>query len=198
MRASFLAAVPLLAALAAVPVEGQVSARMHVDIPIGRSRPVAGYQLPRGPIVVREYDPYRYGASDSYFDQWAPQTLYLYNGYYYDYPVVAYAEPIMVYSYRNEFFFAPRDRGFIQWRDQRVYRNYGQASRPSYRDNHVGRSYPALRDDRQYRPIPQGMRNGRDVRPAPQNGREVHPALQGGRSAPPVRAGNRSRPQGHH
>jgi hypothetical protein len=188
MRASFLAGVPLLAALAVVPARGQMAARLHVDIPIGRSRPVAGYQLSRGPIVVGEYDPYRYGAWDSYFDQWVPQTLYLYDGSYYDYPVVAYAEPVGVYSYRNEFFFAPRDRGFIQWRDQRVYRNYGSGYRPIYRDERSVRPYAAPRDVRQYRPAPQAMRQGRDVRPAP----------QGGHSAPPARGGNQSRPQGHH
>jgi hypothetical protein len=188
MRASFLAAVPLLAALATVPAEGQVSARLHVDIPIGRSRPVAAFVGQRRPIVVQDYDPYRFGAWNSYFDQWVPETVYLYDGYYYDYPIVAYAEPIAVYSYRGGLFFAPRDREFIQWRDQRVYRGYGQAYRPIYRDNRIYRGYQAPRDERQYRPMPQEMRSGRNIRSAPQTGH----------AGPPARGGDRSRPQGHH
>jgi hypothetical protein len=101
---------------------------------------------------VRNYDPYRYGAWETSFDRWAPETVYLYDGYYYDYPVVAYAQPIVVYGYRNELFFAPRERAFGQWREPRVY--------PA-----IGRAYQSIpRDVRQYGTA---LRYGRSVRSAP-------------------------------
>lgn len=185
MRASLLAAIPLFTALSAVPAAGQVSARLHVEVPIGRRLPV-GYSVGHRPIIVREYDPYRYGAWNNSFDQWVPRTVYLYDGNYYDYPVVAYAEPIVVYGYRNELFFAPRQREFIQWRAQERYRDIGRAYRSVPRYDHFDRHFPAPRTERQYRPAPNSGRDGREMRPAP----------QGGRTNAPDRGGDRSRPRG--
>ena len=179
MRMPFLAAVPVLAALSAAPAGAQVSARLHLDIPLGRRAPVV-YGAPRRQVIVRDYDASRFGAWDSYYDQWAPVTLYYYDGYYYDYPVVEYAEPVVVYSYRNEFFLPPRDRGFEIWRrDYRTggnyrgafgYRNDVRDYRPIQRG---GRQYQAMpRDGRQYQSIPRNGRDGRQFQAAPQNGRD--------------------------
>jgi len=80
MRTSYLATIPLLAALGAVPAAAQV--RVHLDIPIG-GRPPA-YAVQRRPLVIEQYDTYRFGDWDSYYDDWVPETVYYYNGYYYD------------------------------------------------------------------------------------------------------------------
>ena len=209
MRKSFLAAVPLLTMLSALPAGAQVSARLHVDVPIGR-QPMVGYGAPRNQLVIRDYDERRFGLWENYYDEWTPETVYLYDGYYYDYPIVAYAQPIVVYRYRNEMFFAPRQREFIQWRDQRGFRDIGRAYRPIPRNDRDDRRFqdnrgfqaPRGRDGGQFRPAPQqDDRNGRDARPAPRqderNGRDARPAPQGGRGTPPARGGDRSRPHGH-
>lgn len=192
MRPSSLAAVPVLALFAALPAAGQVSARLHVDIPVGR-QPRVAYAEPR-PLVVREYDPYRYGAWENYYDEWIPETVYFYAGNYYDYPIVPYAQPIVVYLYRNEIFLAPRQREFIQWRDGRNYRDIGRAYQPvprnygSDRGYQVPRSYGPLPNraapqyDRRVRPAPPVGRNDCDVRSAPRDGRNISPARGGDRS----------------
>ncbi len=63
--------------------------------------------------MVRDYDPNLFGGWDSYYDQWVPQTVYLYDGNYYDYPIVEYAQPILAYQFRGQFFFAPRVPEFV-------------------------------------------------------------------------------------
>ena len=95
MRVSLMGAIPVLAALTAAPAGAQISARVHVDIPIGRQQGVI-YGAPRRQVVVRDYDEYQFGPWDEYYDYWEPVTLYYYDGYYYDYPVVSYARPIVV------------------------------------------------------------------------------------------------------
>lgn len=164
------AAVPLVAALVAAPLGAQVSARVHIDIPIGR-QPGVVYREPQRQVIVREYDPDQFGDWDSYYDDWDPVTLYYYNGYYYDYPIVSYARPVVVFSYRNQFFFPPRDRYFDTWR--RTYR-------PQGRIIGGGRQYrpylPPVRRDRddryQYRPDPRGNgRPGDNGRPGAGSGR---------------------------
>ena len=211
MRASLLAAVPLLVALSALPAEGQVSARVHIDIPIGR-QPGGAYASPRHQLMVREYDQRRYGDWGDYFDEWVPETVYLCDGYYYDYPIFAYAQPVVVYRYRNDIFFAPRQREFIQWRERRDYRDIGRAYRQmprndrdewqyrQPRDGRDGRDGRDDRDDKKYRPEPGHGRNGWEGRPVPQDGRnrqDVRSAPQDGRIDPPARNGDRSRPRPH-
>src|SRR5207248_3195436 len=101
---------------------------------------------------------------------WAPETVYYYDGYYYDYPIVEYAEPILVYRYRNEFFFAPPQREFNFWRERYRYRDY---------ERDYGRSFrPIGRDGRTSRPFAPPQHNGSDGRQfeAPRNnGREFQP-----------------------
>ena len=222
MRASFLAAVPVLAALTALPVEGQVSARVHIDIPIGRSPVTYAQQQPYAPqqhrLSIRDYDEREYGYWEDYYDEWIPETVYLYDGYYYDYPIVSYAQPIIVYRYRNEIFFAPRYREFTQWRQYRPYRAPGYFAHP--RPAWDNRSFPSRpRGDDRYNGRPgngyggygngngRDDRNGRDMRPVPQqggrDGRDMRPGTQDGRNdrgAPPPQQGGRSdrgaQPQG--
>jgi hypothetical protein len=167
MRVTYLAAIPVLAALSAAPASAQVSARLHIDVPIGRRAPVI-YGAPRRQVTVREYDPSLFGAWDSYYDDWAPVTMYYYDGYYYDYPIVEYAEPILVYSYRNQFFLPPRDRGFETWR--REFRGGGNFRGSSGFGRDV-RARPIVRDERQFRSaIPRDGRDGRQFQGAPRNG----------------------------
>lgn len=209
MRSTFLVAVPVLAALVAMPAQGQVSARVHIDIPIGRRPPVT-YAPQRQRLVIRDYDESEYGYWEDYYDEWIPETAYLYDGYYYDYPIVSYAQPIIVYRYRNQIFFAPRYREFTQWRQYRPYRAPGYyahprpswdrrtvPSRPRSDDRYDGRPGNGNgngRDGRDVRPVPQqggrDGRGGRDMRPVPQqdgrngngNGRDMRPgSQQGGR-----------------
>lgn len=151
MRSSMIVAVPLLTALAAVPATAQFSARVHVQIPVGRPGEVgrgAGRRL-----IIHQYDARRYGAWESYYDQWIPETVYYYDGDYYDYPVVAYAEPIVVYRYRDDLFLAPREREFTTWRQEYrrapVGRDFERDYRAVPRDT---RPYPIGRDQRDMRP----------------------------------------------
>jgi len=219
MRPLWIAALPVLAALTAAPAAGQVSARVHIDIPIGRQGPMV-YTAPRRQVVVSEYDQYRFGDWDRYYDQWLPETVYYYDGYYYDYPIVPYAEAVLVYRFRDELFFAPRQREFVVWqqrfRDQDYRRDFGRQYRPAPRNDRDDQRYQPQRDDRNGRDIrpvqPQrDDRNGRDVRPVqPQrddrNGRDVRPVQpqrddRYARPAPapsPARDAYRSRPRGGH
>ena len=227
MRPTLIAAVPLFAGLIALPAEAQVSARIHLDIPIGRHGPVS-YAAPRGQIVIREYDQNRFGAWDRYYDEWIPETVYYYDGYYYDYPIVAYAEPILVYRYGDERFFAPRQREFVQWQQQyrggNYRQDYGRAFQTYPRDYRNDRQFQPPRDDRNDRGgredrggrFVQPQRddhNGRDDRGGQavqpqrggrngQDGRDARPAqpqgnAQNGRQAPPTRDAGRSRPRPH-
>lgn len=174
MRVPFSAAVPVLAALSAVPAGAQVSARLHLDIPLGRGAPVI-YGVPRRQVIVRDYDASRYGPWDSDYDDWAPVTLYYYDGYYYDYPIVEYAEPVVVYSYRDEYFLPPRDHRFYVWR--RNYRADGGNYRgfPAYgRDVRGYRPMPREDDDdgRQFWTVPRDRRDGRAFQPGERDGRQ--------------------------
>jgi len=189
MRRFMIAAVPLIAGAAFTPAQAQVSARVHIDIPIGRQQgPVYGSHRQ---LVVREYDPYRFGTWDQYYDEWIPETVYYYDGYYYDYPIVAYAQPIIVYRYRNEIFFAPRQREFITWRDRYRPQNYNRNYRWDPRNNgrydpRYGGQYQAPRNGGQYQPPRNGndrpgqpQRDGRDGRDG-RDDRRTQPQ-QGGR-----------------
>jgi hypothetical protein len=185
MRMPFLAAIPVLAALSAAPAGAQVSARLHLDVPLGRRAPW-GYGASRRQVIVREYNASRFGDWDNYYDDWAPVTLYYYDGYYYDYPVAEYAQPVVVYSYRNEFFLPPRERGFEIWRQQyrfggnyRGASGYGRDSREFRsipRDGRDGRQYQSMprdwRDWRQFQSAPRDGRDGRQFQSAPRDGRD--------------------------
>jgi len=171
----------------AAPAAAQVSARVHIDVPVGRAGTYEGYH---GRLAVRDYDPVRFGAWTDYYDQWVPETVYLEDGSYYDYQVDAYATPVVVYSYRNEIFLPPRAPEFFTWRD----RWHPEFSRAPYR----GR--PVYREG--YRPAPVYDRNFREgYRPAPRYeggyGYRPAPRPEPARPVAPARGAERGRTESH-
>jgi hypothetical protein len=149
MRSLRFVTLPALIAAVAVPAGAQISARVHVNIPVGRPAPMAVRGQPHRAISIRPYVSSRYGAWEDYYQNWEPVTVYLSDGQYYDYPVYDYAEPVVVYRYQDELFFPPRDRGWIDF----------QARRPIYRD-----ARPEYRGGYQYRDTRPEYRNGYDYR----------------------------------
>ena len=156
MRPTMLAMIPLLAAIAAPPATAQINARVHIDIPIGRTQPEViydqGYLPPE--ITVYDYDRNDYGDwdVDGYNQYWQPVTVYFYLGRYFEFPIRG-ARPFVIYRYGNRYFFPPRD---VRW-EQRYGRNNNWGYRDyqyQYRDNGYAR-------DRGY--LDQGVR-GRDDR----------------------------------
>lgn len=184
MRTTLLAT--MLPIVLALPAHGQLSARAHVNIPITRRAPGAFAPRSQG-LTIRNYDPYRYGGTFTDFERWVPVTVYLYDGVYYDYPVVAYAQPIVIYRYRNESFLAPRTSQFLAWRQRPAYR----AVRPIYRPPAIaqrgGPVYRAPAAGRQYGAVP----------PVGRTGRAAPPSQRGGRNGSAGQGASRSRPAGH-
>jgi hypothetical protein len=160
MRPTILATIPLLAMLAAPAATAQVNAQIRVGIPIGRHEVVINYRP--GPAMrevnVREYDRRTFGdwARGRDYRRWQPVTLYFYAGRYYERPF-RYARPIVVFRYRDRYFFPPRDAG---WE-----RQHG-------RDRDWGRQDDRDRDDRYN---DRGDRN---------QGPPVVPPTRGGRARP--------------
>jgi hypothetical protein len=168
MRPTILATAPLLAALAASPAGAQVTAHVHIDIPIGHRGPVI-YRPEPAPreVVIYDYDRHGYGDWDRDRDyrRWQTITVYFYAGRYYERPIRG-ARPVVIYRYRDRYFFPPRDH---RWEQQ-----HG-------RDNDWGRRDDRDRDDR-YR----DDRNGRDRDNGNGHGRgnQKVPNIRGGRSRP--------------
>jgi hypothetical protein len=181
-------AAPILAALIAAPASAQLTARAHIEIPIGRSAP--GYDLRSHQLQIRDYDQDRYGDWQDYYDDWQPETVYLYDGFYYDYPVVEYAQPIIVYRYRNDFFFAPRQREFMTWRDH---------YRPGPVRGYAGRNYGTqFRSGRQYAAPRAGGNSGRQYiapRASGNGGRQYSAPRAGGNGDRQSNAPRDVRPQ---
>jgi hypothetical protein len=112
MRVITFATAPLLVALMASPAQAQISARIHIDIPIGRRGPVIVHRAPAPrAVVVLQYDARRFGDWRRDARKWSRITLYYRDGRYYDQPWSG-ARAVAVYRYRNQYFFAPRDRGW--------------------------------------------------------------------------------------
>jgi hypothetical protein len=145
MRPTMLATVPLLAALISSPAAAQITARVHIDIPIGRG-PDVRYppEAASREIRIYDYDRDDYGDWDRDRDyrRWQPVTVYFFAGRYYERPIRG-GRTMIIYRYGNRYFFPPRD---TRW-EQR----YG-------RDNDWGRRDD--RDDRSARD--RDNRNGRD------------------------------------
>ncbi len=126
MRFVPLASVPLLAALAAMPAQAQLSVRARIDAPLVRRAPpvvVARRPVVR-PLAVLSYSTRRIGPWQQSYRQWQPITVYYSAGRYYRAPVPR-ARPVAVYHYRDHYFFAPHDR---DWR-QRHRDNHGRWDR---------------------------------------------------------------------
>ncbi|MGH7582069.1 MAG: hypothetical protein ACREL5_02440 [Gemmatimonadales bacterium] len=210
MRKLSIAYLPALIAFAVTPAAAQVSGRVRIDIPIGRPAVIHG--VPHREVIVQAYDPYLFGDWEDYYDLWSPVTLYLYGGHYYDYPIVEWAQPVVVYRYRNQVFFPPRDQRFVTWRGERGRyaaplarprprlveprrdnRQLGRVERaPSrvapYRGGGVGRPAAPSRGGRTAAP----SRGGRSAAPS-RGGRSAAPS-RGGRSAAPSRGGRTAAP----
>jgi hypothetical protein len=189
MRTLHWTAFAALTILSAAPAAAQVSARLNINVPAGR--PGRVYAGNRGRLVVREYDANRFGPWENYYDQWTPQTVYVEDGSYYDYPVDAYATPVVVYGYRNEIFLPPRAPEFFAWRDRWHPEFYRQPyrGRPVVQNEFRGgyRSAPAYdRGVRDYRPAPrfEGREQGYRAAPRPEQGRPVTGYRGGDRGRP--------------
>ncbi len=117
MRFISLAGISLVGAIIAAPAAASAQVRVQVDIG-GR----------RGPeIGVVAYSPRRVGEWRDNYQRWTPVTLYYYEPArrYYARPVHG-ARPVMLYSYRGEYFLPPRheswdrvDRRFAERKDDR-------------------------------------------------------------------------------
>ncbi len=121
MRFVRLAAVPMFAALAAMPAQAQFAVHARIDFPVVRRAPpviVAGRPAAR-PLAVLSYSARRIGPWQQSYVQWEPITVFVLDGRYYDAPIPR-ARPVAAYRYRDRYFFAPHDR---DWRER-------------YRDSH--------------------------------------------------------------
>jgi len=97
MRASRFAGLAVAAALWAVPVQRSAA---QVTVNLGRH------------ISVSAYSPQRFGDWRTDYTYWRPVTVYYLDGVYYVREVPR-ARPVVVYYYRDRYFFAPRDREFV-------------------------------------------------------------------------------------
>ncbi len=144
MRAKTFVAVPILVALGAAPAAAQISADIHIG-PFGiggRDRVVVvpDDRYDYGPEVVVVGYPGGYGDWRYTAAYWRPVTLYLFGGHYYERPF-RNARPVVVYRYRDRFFFAPRDRDWDRYRSRyernewRVYRDDRGGWRDDWRND---------------------------------------------------------------
>ena len=147
MRYTALAALPAAMIFAVTPAAAQVSAHLRVDIPIGR--PAVRRAVPHRELIIRGYDARLFGDWENYYDLWTPVTVYLYGGRYYDYPIVEWAQPVVVYRYRDQIFFPPADRRFEVWRrDVRAPAPVVRARPRPVESRGDFREAPAFRNDR--------------------------------------------------
>jgi hypothetical protein len=124
MRITPFLAVPLLGALIALPARAPAQVNLTVSF---------GTRL--GPeIGVFAYSQERQGDWRNNYRQWTPVTLYDVNGHYYRNNVRG-SHAVVVYTYNNEYFLPPQDRGWDNF-DKR----YNYRSRP--RDVDMGRARP--------------------------------------------------------
>jgi hypothetical protein len=101
MRSATFLAVPLLAALIALPTRASAQGSISVQF---------GTRL--GPEVgLTAYSSARMGDWQSNYRRWTPVTLYDVNGRYYRNQVRG-ARAVSVYSYDNEYFLPPQDQGW--------------------------------------------------------------------------------------
>ncbi len=119
MRYSILiaiAAATTIVAADAVPAAAQLSVTTHVGPTAGRSGGVFG-RSPVREIIVSPYDARRHGDYRRYAQDWRQVTLYSLANRYYQQPY-RNARPVVVYSYRDNYFLEPRDRGWAEYRSR--------------------------------------------------------------------------------
>ncbi len=145
-----IAAVTTIVAVDVLPAAAQRSATIQVSPNAGRSGTVFG-RSPVREILVSPYDARRHGDYRQSSQNWRAVTLYLLGNRYYQQPY-RNARPVAAYSYRDNYFLEPRDRGWAEYRS-RTQRNDRYDDRrddrydPRYdhRDDRYDR-----RDDRRY------------------------------------------------
>ncbi len=152
MRATLVGLATLIVTtLGSVPAHAQVSARILVDIPIlggGRApRVVHRAPPPTRVIVVREYSSRRHGKWKKEAHHWRPVTLWVDNGHYYARPSRG-ARQVTVYSYRNQYFEAPRDRDWDRYRVRYERDDWSHARGDDRWDDRRDDRYDDRRDDR--------------------------------------------------
>ena len=150
MRITTLALAPLLLAASVAPAAAQVSATIHIGpIRIGGGADHYRHGYPPRLVVV-DY-PYRnYGHWKKTAVHWRPITVYYLDGYYYDRPWRS-ARPVVIYRYRDHYFFGPRDNDWYRYRSSyeqrewRVWRDQRGGWRDDWRDDRRDR-YEDRRD----------------------------------------------------
>lgn len=172
MRIASLACVALLGPLAAESAAAQVSATIHIGpIRIGGGDP-RGYPDPyyddyhdydwydrydRGyhqPLIVIHYPARNYGQWKRTARHWRPITVFVSNGRYYQRPFRG-ARPVVIYAYRDQYFFAPSDRDWDAYRvryertEWSRWRGERNEWRNDWRDPR--RERPEMRNDRRDR-----------------------------------------------
>jgi len=114
MRASKFAGLAVAALLLAVPARRSVA--QGVTVNLGRH------------VSIAAYSPQRFGDWRTDYSYWRPVTVYYVNGVYYMHEVPR-AQPVVVYYYRDRYFFAPRDREFAVRHDNGRGHAYGRKAR---------------------------------------------------------------------
>ncbi len=122
MRFTSLLTLPLLGALIALPARApaQINFTIHFGARLGPE------------VAVFGYAPDRYGDWRTAYRRWTPVTLYDINGHYYRTSVRG-SRPVLVYLYRNQYFFPPQDRAWVGFDKRYSYRrqptpiDYGRA-----------------------------------------------------------------------
>jgi hypothetical protein len=103
MRLGKLVALPLLAAMIAVPAQ-RAHAQVSINVKLGaRLGPEVG---------IFAYSPERLGDWHANYRKWTPITVYDVNGHYYRHPVGG-SRAVVVYSYNGEYFFPPTDHAWV-------------------------------------------------------------------------------------
>lgn len=136
MRISTLALAPLLLAASITPAAAQVSATIHIGpIRIGGGHDDYRHGYPPRLVVV-DYPHRHFGPWQRTAVHWRPITVYYLDGHYYDRPW-RNARPVVIYRYRDNYFFGPRDRDWDRYRsryEQREWRVW-RDSRGGWRDD---------------------------------------------------------------
>lgn len=146
MRFVPFALAPLLLAASITPAAAQVSATIHIG-PIrigGGADHYRGGYPPR--VVVVDYPDRYYGSWRHTAPHWRPITVYYLGGHYYERPY-RNARPVVIYRYRDHYFFGPRDRDWDRYRsryEQRDWRQWRDPRGGGWRDDWRG----DRRDDR--------------------------------------------------
>lgn len=134
LRISYLLVTALLTAGCVIPASS------------GRSTTEVGMVVPGPEVVVFAYSSSHYGAWRTAYMGWSPVTVYYYSGRYYSRPIGG-ARAVVVYRRGGDYFFPPRDRGWVGI-DARFDRRYA----PTWSDHRRAKHKPENRGRGRGRP----------------------------------------------